>query len=158
MMRAIGALTGKSSRADYLVQKSIESLKNHKPIEENALPTCIYLIWNKPLMAAGHNTYINHMLPLAGFKNALPDKTEFMRYPEINSDFIRIIQPEYLLLSSEPYPFAEKHIKEFNHLFPGSTTVLVDGEMFSWYGSRTIHAGAYFTSLKKQLSTLSSGL
>jgi len=56
-----------------------------------------------------------------------------------------------ILLSSEPFPFAEKHIAHFNMTCPGTPVHLVDGEFFSWYGSRLMHAPSYFRSLLEEL-------
>jgi hypothetical protein len=52
-----------------------------------------------------------------------------------------------ILLSSEPYPFNEQHRLEMMELVPGVPVKLVDGEMFSWYGSRMLHAVTYFCEL-----------
>ena len=40
----------------------------------------------------------------------------------------------------------KKHIADFKELFPAAQVRLVDGEMFSWYGSRLLKAGNYFSS------------
>ncbi len=61
------------------------------------------------------------------------------------------MQCELLLLSSEPYPFKQKHIDELQQQLPDTKIILVDGEMFSWYGSRLLHAPAYFKRLLKEL-------
>ena len=74
-----------------------------------------------------------------------------MRYPEMNIEEIKTLQPKILMLSSEPFPFKEKHIKYFQEKFPSTNIMLVDGEMFSWYGSRMQKAAQYFKSLKKEL-------
>jgi hypothetical protein len=59
---------------------------------------------------------------------------------------------ELLLLSSEPYPFKQKHIDELKNLLPFTKILLVDGEFFSWYGSRLLHAPAYFRKLYQQVT------
>jgi ABC-type Fe3+-hydroxamate transport system substrate-binding protein len=105
--------------------------------------TAVYLIWNKPMMAAGSDTFINGMLPYAGFKNLITES----RYPEISLEELQRLDPEYLLLSSEPFPFKPKHLKEFENFLPQAKIVLVDGEMFSWYGSRLLGAKEYFSTI-----------
>src|SRR5690606_12641738 len=105
--------------------------------------TCIYLIWEDPRMAAGKNTFIDSMLSLAGFENAI--QTE--RYPEITDEELIKLSPEYLLLSSEPFPFTDKHRRDIQRLCPRAKVLLVDGEMFSWYGSRLLYASEYFRGL-----------
>ena len=94
-------------------------------------------------MAAGKNTFIDSMLNHAGWQNAVV----LDRYPTLNESQILAIDPEVVFLSSEPFPFSEKHIAELKLLLPKAKIVLVDGEMFSWYGSRMLLAPAYFNSL-----------
>ena len=102
-----------------------------------------YLIWRKPYMVAGTGTFINAMLQKCGWLNAFAGN----RYPIITADDLRVGSPDMILLSSEPYPFKEKHIAEFKAIIPGVPVKLVDGEMFSWYGSRLQYAPDYFISL-----------
>jgi len=79
-----------------------------------------------------------------GFKNVL---NNFSRYPEVNLDQLKNLQIDFLLLSSEPYPFKEKHVTELKQYLLHTNVVLADGEMFSWYGIRMQDAPAYFSKL-----------
>jgi hypothetical protein len=72
------------------------------------------------------------------------------RYPSIELKDVSQ-EPDFIFLSSEPYPFKEKHLKEMNELFPKAKVTLVDGEYFSWYGSRLIGAPGYFDKLFTEL-------
>jgi ABC-type Fe3+-hydroxamate transport system substrate-binding protein len=108
------------------------------------LGSCLYLIWRKPFMAAGGDTFINELLTLAGFDNILVDRK---RYPELSLQEIYELKPAYILLSSEPYPFKQKHVEELKQILPESNILLVDGEMFSWYGNRLLEASFYFKQL-----------
>ena len=101
-----------------------------------------------PYMTVGGNTFINAMLEAAGFENIYTGKT---RYPEITIDELRIADCQLLFLSSEPYPFKQKHIGELQLQLPNTKIILADGEMFSWYGSRLLKAPAYFSQLQKQI-------
>ncbi|MFL5752196.1 MAG: helical backbone metal receptor, partial [Bacteroidia bacterium] len=74
------------------------------------------------------------------------------RYPEVSNEEIIKADPELILLSSEPYPFQEKHIEEFRKLLPKAKIMVVDGEIFSWYGNRLLHAPGYFRQLLDLLS------
>lgn len=96
-----------------------------------------YLIWNRPLMCAGAGTYIHSVLTWMGYENVLSLNVD-SRYPEMTVDALRALHPDTIFLSSEPYPFCEKHIVEFKAFFPGCDIRCVDGEMFSWYGSRML--------------------
>ena len=92
----------------------------------------LYFIWQKPWMAAGPETFIDHMLHHLGYENVIQSP----RYPEITIEEIQALAPDYLFFSSEPYPFKEQHIQAAQALFPNCKCQLVDGEMYSWYGSR----------------------
>ncbi len=114
-----------------------------KALENESELSVLYFIWKDPYMVAGRNTYIDSMLKLNNFRNLSPKE----RYPEINMDEITKLSPDLILLSSEPFPFKKKHIKEFAKL--DSKVVVVDGEYFSWYGSRILKAIDYFKELRK---------
>lgn len=139
MIFDLGELTGTEGKAAEVIFQIEKS--SAQPIAKKG--TCVYLIWENPKMAAGKNTYIYSMLSVAGFENLV----EKLRYPEITEETLINLSPDYLLLSSEPFPFKEKHIKTFQELLPSSTIKLVDGELFSWYGSRLLHAAEYFKGL-----------
>ena len=99
-------------------------------------------------MTTGGDTFIHSMLGAAGFKNMYADK---IRYPEITIDELRTAGCQLLFLSSEPFPFKQKHIEELQPMLPDTKIILVDGEMFSWYGSRLQYAPDYFSRLQEQL-------
>ncbi len=102
-----------------------------------------YFIWRKPYMVAASGTFIDDMLCRAGFQNVFG---YLNRYPEITAEQLREAAPERILLSSEPYPFQEKHLAEFQAICPDAKTQVVDGELFSWYGSRLQASAAYFAA------------
>ena len=83
-------------------------------------------------MVAGRGTFINSILEYLGYENAVLQK----RYPEIDEYILCTLTADRIFLSSEPFPFKESHKEEIKSLFPESRTQLVDGEAFSWYGSR----------------------
>lgn len=103
----------------------------------------LYFIWHDPDFLAGKNTFIDAMLSECGLVNA----TNKERYPELDGS----IQPDFVFLSSEPYPFKEKHVSTYEKKFPNSKIILVDGEMFSWYGSRLKLVPTYFRKLMEEL-------
>lgn len=105
--------------------------------------TAVYLIWQDPLTVAGKNTFIDHLMEKAGFTNIIDQE----RYPSYSIEQLQELKPENVLLSSEPFPYKEKHLEEYKRLFPYSDVKLVDGEIFSWYGSRLIKAPDYFEKL-----------
>jgi ABC-type Fe3+-hydroxamate transport system substrate-binding protein len=141
MIISLGDLTSHSNQAHKIVRSIEEGFTGLKKFELNKV---LYLIWRKPWMAAASSTFINTMLVMLGFENSVQ---HLNRYPELTSEEIQTINPEVIFLSSEPFPFREKHIKELELLCPQSKIMLVDGEFFSWYGSRLIQAPAYFNSI-----------
>lgn len=131
----------------FKVQEKAKSITDRIQLDFSEKPiikgTAIYLIWNNPMMAAGSKTFINEMLFWAGFENLIKAN----RYPEISKDELLQLNPDYLLLSSEPFPFKESHLEELKELLPNTKIKLVDGELFSWYGSRLLCSKQYFESL-----------
>jgi ABC-type Fe3+-hydroxamate transport system substrate-binding protein len=140
MIRSIGALTNRTLPAQNIAN-SIEDAFKH--VRKVSPMKTLYLIWKKPWMAAGKNTFIDCMLSRLGLINAV----ERSRYPELSESEMKQIDPDLILLSSEPYPFKVSHREAMKSLCPKAKIVLVDGEMFSWYGSRLLNAPAYFETL-----------
>ncbi|WP_432352780.1 ABC transporter substrate-binding protein [Sporosarcina sp. A2] len=103
--------------------------------------SAMYVIWKKPYMGVGRTTYIDSLLNKLGFSNAISDLPG--RYPELTPHTIQQANPDLVLLASEPYPFKEKHIAEFEVLLPNASIQLIDGEKF-WYGPRMLEATSYF--------------
>ena len=142
MIIDIGLLTGTSVAANKLSEK----IKNdfaafHLPKEKI---DSAYLIWNNPYMAAGGGTFINDILTRCGFKNVFANMP---RYPQVTTAQLHTANCKLLLLSTEPYPFKQKHINELQEQLPHTKILLVDGEMFSWYGSRMLQMPEYLQQL-----------
>lgn len=108
-----------------------------------------YLIWYNPLMTIGLDTFIHYMLTKAGLINVFGERT---RYPETSWDELQKLNPDLVLLSSEPFPFTSRHQEIFQEHLPGKKVLLADGEMFSWYGSRILSAPAYLRELADKLT------
>lgn len=141
MIEGIGMLVGKKAEAMRIISEIDQVFARVVPkIRKSAL----YLIWQDPYMGVGSRTFIHEMMQKCGFENVLEDRE---RYPVLTIEDIIALAPEVILLSSEPYPFKEKHRQIFEDAFPFAKTILVDGEMFSWYGSRLRYAPAYFDSI-----------
>jgi ABC-type Fe3+-hydroxamate transport system substrate-binding protein len=170
MIRSIGDLIGRGAKAQSLattIQSSFNDLHPTADIPQAAQftlaahspqaarsPVAAYLIWRtaEPLsfMAAGNDTFIHDMLQRCGLANHFANRP---RYPAVTPNDLAAC--DLILLSSEPYPFRDRHITELRALTPHAAIRLVDGEMFSWYGSRLLHAPAYFRQL---LDDCQSGL
>jgi ABC-type Fe3+-hydroxamate transport system substrate-binding protein len=148
MILRVGELTGTQIKASELKDGIGAAFAELRPIEPSL--TVAYFIWRDPFMTAGHGTFVNDMLRRCGLINVFDDGDA--RYPEVTPQELAEADPELMLLSSEPYPFKEKHIAELNMICPGTPVRLVDGEMFSWYGSRLLQAPAYMNGLLKGLN------
>ncbi|MBI4931993.1 MAG: ABC transporter substrate-binding protein [Bacteroidetes bacterium] len=150
MIDEVGTITGKEKRA-LEIQNNIREQFSHFKLATSHLTRItnkvLYLIWRKPYIVAGKDTFISHLLEICGFENVISKS----RYPEISYEEIQKLNPNLIFLSSEPYPFRKKHVTEFQTHFQQAKVVLVDGEMFSWYGSRLLYAPSYFERLLKNL-------
>jgi ABC-type Fe3+-hydroxamate transport system substrate-binding protein len=142
MIKSVGELTTRNKRALELAD-NIKSGFQQLPTTNHQLKTA-YLIWKDPYMTVGGDTFISDMMKRCGFHNVFGDQ---LRYPEVALESIKASGCELLFLSSEPYPFKERHVQELKAELPDTKVMLVDGEMFSWYGSRLQHAPAYFKQL-----------
>ncbi|HNQ00364.1 MAG TPA: helical backbone metal receptor, partial [Bacteroidia bacterium] len=144
MIKSIGDLVQKNEMAENIISqisRNFELLLGK--ITKNQTRVA-YLIWKKPWMAAGNKTFIHSMLKFCGFENVFQNKA---RYPETNPEELNEMKPEVVLLSSEPYPFNENDANELLDSIQESKILVVDGEAFSWYGSRLIHSPEYFRKL-----------
>lgn len=141
MIRSVGRLVDKENRAEELaatIARDFNRLLSGKPAR------VAYGIWRNPWMWAGGDTFISDMIKRAGWTNVLENVP---RYPEISLESLAAYNPEIVLLSSEPYPFKDQHIAEINTIIAAAKVLLVDGELFSWYGSRLLHSASYLNSL-----------
>jgi ABC-type Fe3+-hydroxamate transport system substrate-binding protein len=151
MIRQVGRLVDRADQADVLAG-AIEDRFAHLP----RLPRpwrVAYVIWQRPTMVAGPATFIDDMLSRCGFENAfaMPGGPGG-RYPELTDADLHAADLDAILLASEPFPFVEAHRQAFLARFPGTRVELVDGEMFSWYGSRLLLAAAHCAELVRSLA------
>ena len=149
MIKNIGQLTNKVRQSDNLIQ-TIQYNFNQIPILKTTINTA-YLIWKKPYMTIGGDTFIHNMLIHCDLHNIFADKK---RYPEVSIDELRKLNCQLLLLSTEPFPFKQQDIEELKLLLPETIILLVDGEMFSWYGNRLLFSAQYFKDLLSTVGAL----
>ncbi|WP_317196132.1 ABC transporter substrate-binding protein [Hymenobacter siberiensis] len=143
MIRSVGLIVGAKEKAATLAETIAASFA--ALATSAAAPVSVaYFIWRKPYMVAATGTFIDDMLHRAGFANAFAG---LGRYPEVSAEQLAQVAPQRIFLSSEPYPFAAKHVAEFQQLCPAAKIEIVDGELFSWYGSRLLKSAAYFSQL-----------
>lgn len=145
----IGDLVDRAPEAAYLnhlINVGFTDLQT-LALRQNLQQSALYFIWREPYMLAGPNTFIHDVLRQVGLVNVI----QTPRYPALDEDALRNYRPDWVFLSSEPYPFKEQHIEELQRIFPYSRVLIVDGEMFSWYGSRLVKAVQYFYQFQKEL-------
>ena len=140
MMTDLGDVTNRQKQAQTLISQIQDGFTALRGLTSG---NAMYVIWKKPYMAAGDTTYIHSLLKTLGFNNTVVDFPG--RYPELTTHDIQSTNSDLVLLASEPYPFKEKHIPEFQELLPNATILPIDGEMF-WYGPRMLEAASYFKS------------
>ena len=146
MIKRVGQITDTEAKANSLALQIYFSFQNiiaHNP------KRAAYFIWRNPWMVAASNTFIDDMMQRINLVNVFSQSDA--RYPEVHLNELNASGAEIVLLSSEPYPFSEKHIAELQLQLPNACILLVDGELFSWYGSRLQKSAQYFTSLLQQL-------
>lgn len=147
MIVTVGEAVDCQAEARRLVSKighSFAVLSQHVEAPITQSPRVAYLIWRDPWMVAANQTFIDSMLTAAGFANAFGHRS---RYPVVSPGDLQTADPDVIMLSSEPYPFREKHLEELSEICPRARLMLVNGELFSWYGSRLLHSAEYFRTL-----------
>ncbi len=145
-LEKIGKIFDKEILAKYFINKlySLQNLLNsHKKNKKS-----VYLIWKNPWMTIGGDTYINEMMKLSGFDNLYKDKK---RYPVTDIKEMKKLNPELILLSSEPFPFKVKHQRELQEIFPNTEVKLVEGEAFTWFGTYPLKGLKYLSELNKKI-------
>ncbi|WP_343704457.1 helical backbone metal receptor [Chitinophaga sp.] len=142
MVTSLGDILQRQAAAQDIRRQIENGFRELQPL---AAPVpAAYFIWRNPWMVAGGDTFINEMMDRCGFRNVFAD---LPRYPTLGLAQLAASGCRLVLLSSEPYPFREKHIAEIQEYLPDAEVLLVDGEMFSWYGSRLMYAPGYFGEL-----------
>ncbi|MEW5915553.1 MAG: cobalamin-binding protein [Gemmatimonadota bacterium] len=138
MVRSIGVALGVPAAAEPIA-KDIEQRANDIAAQANGRDPVryAYIIWREPWMTVNDDTFVHALLGNAGGVNVFGAESE--RYPTITLDQLRDAAPDAVLLATEPFPFAERHIEELAARtgIPRERIEIVDGELLSWHGSRT---------------------
>jgi len=143
MITDIGKITNTEAKSGWLTKNitlEFDQLSNKNFPQQRTL----YLIWKNPYMSINQHRFISDMMQRCGFVNVINVDEN---YPELTEQEIIALNPDVILLASEPFPFQEKHSKDLQAICSNATILLVDGEYFSWYGSRLMAAPKYFIGL-----------
>lgn len=146
LYRQIGGAFGKAREAEQLCARF--DVAYRATAERTFSPSkVLYLIWKDPWMTVSRDTYISRTLALVGL-HTVPEEAE-QRYPELAAPDVP--GAERILLSTEPYRFAEKHRKELERQ-TRLPVHFIDGEMTSWYGPRAIAGLGYLAEFVRTLA------
>lgn len=145
LVKSLGNIFRQEEKAKAYNLKTYEVLNQAKI---NSRIKVAYLIWKNPYMTIGSDTFIHHILTEIGFENSFKDK---IRYPEIKVE--DLAETDIIMLSSEPFPFKEKHMEELKAFYPDKKIMIVDGEAFSWYGTHIAKCGKYFNELLSEINS-----
>jgi ABC-type Fe3+-hydroxamate transport system substrate-binding protein len=146
LIKDIGNLCNRNTEAEVLCSRIDNVCSSIKSIQKTP-KRVVYFIWRNPFMVVGNNTYINSILNKLGFVNVFEHLEG--RYPKITLDDLKRVDVDEVFLSSIPFPFNEIHAQEFKMFFPNLKVTFVDGEVFSYYGSRLAKSEEYLLSLIK---------
>jgi len=138
MVLALGRAVGRSEEADGIrLLIEAEALRIEAELYGERRLRVFYPIWKDPWMSVNKDTYVHSVLRTCGAENIFGDA--MLRYPEVAIEQIYNLQPDLILLPSEPYAFSEPHRYRLlnDPMLGGRQVVLVDGKAFSWHGSRT---------------------
>ena len=143
MIREVSRVTNRAEAGQAIADEIVNRFNAYVSMQGNL--RVAYFIWREPYMVAGRDTFIDEMLRKFGVQNVF---AHLSRYPEVSLEAVIEAQPDLIFFSSEPYPFKEKHFGDFRELLPSTKALVVDGQYFSWYGSRLLEVPGYFNSLK----------
>jgi ABC-type Fe3+-hydroxamate transport system substrate-binding protein len=93
-------------------------------------------IWRRPWMTMNADTYGSSVLAAVGIVNVFAGAPE--RYPSTTLVHARDLVPDLVVAPSEPYPFAERHVRELETV--AADVRLVDGRDLFWWGTRSAAA------------------
>lgn len=142
MINRVGEMLGKAENGKDIVEKINAGFAG---ISKKESMRAAYLIWRNPYMTVGGDTFINHLLEACGLENVFANQK---RYPQTLLEEIKSLKPDVLFLSTEPYPFQEEHKEEMQRFLPDIKIKFIDGEMFSWYGSRLLKTPEYWNNFE----------
>ncbi|MGB7786344.1 MAG: helical backbone metal receptor [Salinimicrobium sp.] len=150
LIREYGVIFGAKEKASEIVGMILDKKSDFEEfISQKPQKKAAYFIWKNPWMVVAEDTFVDHLLALNNFKNVFSGRNS--RYPEVVPEELQKLEPDVVLLSTEPFPFKEDDKEELSKVVRKDCIQIVDGEYFSWYGSRLIPAFDYFRKLHAEL-------
>ena len=153
LYRLIGGIFGRDDEAHALCERFQRTYDEvSAAAQASGRQRVLYLIWKSPWMTVSQDTYISRMLATVGWDTYVAHGAA--RYPTVDLTPEVLDDVSFVLLSTEPYSFRERHCVEVLDSLPaGSKTrvALIDGAMTSWYGSRAIPGLRYLLDFRREL-------
>ena len=145
-MRRLGEAVDQTALADLMIQRTKDTWGDPKPLVGRAG----YAVWSSPWMAAGPDTFIHSVMKHWGIDNVIGTSDSNARYPTLaETPDVGVGHGNCWLLPSEPFPFKDKHLHYFAENHPNKRFRLVDGEAFSWYGSRMLQVTEHLREVRQ---------
>ena len=145
----IGAALGADGEAAEIAAGIDAALAQARAAAPSRQVVAVTLIWRRPWMAIGPDTYADNLLAECGFANALTGYDE--RYPKLEPGLL--LGADVVLLPSEPYAFTAQDLPAVAELIPGTPTRLVDGELLTWHGPRTAEGLRAYSALAAEVAS-----
>ncbi|MGF1510641.1 MAG: ABC transporter substrate-binding protein [Myxococcota bacterium] len=141
LLRRWGARLSVQERADAWAD-AIEARLENPPRRSGTVPF-LYVIWRRPWMVAGSETYVDRMMRWGGGINVAPSGD----YPEVDLSEFAHHEGLQVLLPDEPFPFKAPHREELKSLLPRARVRLLGGDDCCWHGVRTLRGLDLVSSL-----------
>lgn len=95
-------------------------------------PRTLMLVWREPWIAVGTDVYLADMLRRTGYQ---PIGGE--GYPRLTDAELQALDPDVVLLPTDPFPWKPKHAKDVQALLPRAQVRILEGRAITWALSRT---------------------
>jgi ABC-type Fe3+-hydroxamate transport system substrate-binding protein len=139
-LRILARIVDHEADARPALEDAEAALAELRAAREAEPPVSVFCpVWRRPYVHAGPGTYLHDVLEVCGGANIFGDREG--RYFDVTLDEMAARNPDVILLPDEPFPYAEKHLPDFQ-AFTGVTAVrehrihLIDGKLVTWYGPR----------------------
>ena len=104
-------------------------------VEQEQRSVAFVPIWRRPWMTISRETYGATLLRCLGIHVFQPNSPD--AYPTLSDEDLAGLNAQIVLLPTEPYVFAERHIGEVQERIGISDVRIIDGKDLFWWGART---------------------
>ena len=156
LLRHFGQRTNRADRAEKRAQElEAELIALQAEQDKNQTQfSYSYLIWRKPWMVVGQDTYVSKLFADAGGINVFADDPQ--RYPSIELSALAEKNPDFIFLADEPFPFQGSHVPEIQAICPNAKVRVISGDDCCWHGVRSIRGVQTMRKLVEELAQLNA--